>query len=109
MSDANSPLTTGHFVAAAEDTRVAAPATTLAHDDKHFVDWLTRVSLLMLVVGQAAAGRTESDIWGHLAIGLDMLRERRFFWVDPYSFTRDAFLQKRRSDIRDSNEPDESK
>ncbi len=29
--------------------------------------------------------------------------------LDPYSFTRDAFLQKRRSDIRDSNEPDESK
>ena len=32
--------------------------------------------------------------------------------LDPYSFTRDAFLQKRRSDIRDGNdgnEPDESK
>jgi phospholipid-binding lipoprotein MlaA len=29
--------------------------------------------------------------------------------LDPYSFTRDAFLQKRRSDIHDGNEPDESK
>lgn len=29
--------------------------------------------------------------------------------LDPYSFTRDAFLQKRRSDIHDGYEPDESK
>lgn len=29
--------------------------------------------------------------------------------LDPYSFTRDAFLQKRRSEIHDGSEPDESK
>lgn len=27
--------------------------------------------------------------------------------LDPYSFTRDAFLQKRRSDVHDGNEPDD--
>lgn len=29
--------------------------------------------------------------------------------LDPYSFTRDAFLQKRRGDVHDGNEPDEGK
>lgn len=44
---------------------------------------------MLLVIGEAAAGRTESDIWGHLSIGLDMLRTSQFLWVDPYSFTHD--------------------
>ena len=61
----------------------------LTPGDKTFVDTLVRVWLMLLVLGEAAAGRTESDIWGHLSIGLDMLRSGQFLWVDPYSFTHD--------------------
>ncbi len=61
----------------------------LAPEDKAFVDTLVRVGLALLVFGEAVAGRTESDIWGHLSIGLDMLRTGQFLWVDPYSFTHD--------------------
>ena len=62
---------------------------TISAEDKSYVDTLTRLALLMLVLGRAATGRTDSDIWGHMSIGLDMLRNRQFFWVDPYSFTHD--------------------
>ena len=62
---------------------------SLTPEDKAFVDALIRVGLCLLVVGQAAAGYTDSDIWGHMSIGLDMLRDRHFLWVDPYSFTHD--------------------
>ena len=61
----------------------------LTPGDKTFVDTLVRVGLMLLVLGEATAGRTESDIWGHLSIGLDMLRTGQFLWVDPYSFTHD--------------------
>jgi hypothetical protein len=43
----------------------------------------------LTLLGFATAGRTETDIWGHTAIGLDMLSQGRFLWVDPYSFTSD--------------------
>ena len=66
-----------------------AASRSITTDEKSFVDTLTRLALLLLVVGRAAAGRTESDIWGHMSIGLDMLRDRHFLWVDPYSFTHD--------------------
>jgi hypothetical protein len=63
--------------------------TSASREEKGFVDTLTRIALLILIVGQAAAGRTDSDIWGHMSIGLDMLRDRHFLWADPYSFTHD--------------------
>jgi len=62
---------------------------SITAEEKSFVDALTRLALLLLVLGRAASGRTESDIWGHMSIGLDMLRDRHFLWVDPYSFTHD--------------------
>lgn len=57
--------------------------------DKALFDTVIRLTLVILVLGQAAAGRTETDIWGHMSIGLDMLASRSFLWVDPYSFTHD--------------------
>ena len=47
------------------------------------------MSIMVIVLGLAAAGRTDTDIWGHMSIGLDMLRSRSFLWVDPYSFASD--------------------
>ena len=67
-----------------------SPATrTLPAEDRAFFETLVRVALAIVLVGQAAAGFTDTDIWGHMAIGLDMLRSRQFMWVDPYSFTSD--------------------
>ena len=57
--------------------------------DRAFVDTAIRYALALVLLGQAAAGATDSDIWGHMAFGLDMLRNRQFMWVDPYSFTSD--------------------
>ena len=57
--------------------------------DKALFDTVIRFMLVILVLGQATAGHTETDIWGHMSIGLDMLRSRSFLWVDPYSFTHD--------------------
>ena len=45
--------------------------------------------LLVIVLGLAAAGRTDTDIWGHMSFGLDMLRSRSFLWTDTYSFASD--------------------
>src|SRR4051812_12829655 len=64
-------------------------ARPLAPEDKALVDRVAHAALFLLVIGQAAAGRTETDIWGHMSIGLDMLRTGQFLWVDPYSFTHD--------------------
>lgn len=57
--------------------------------DRALFQTVTRAGLLILVLGQAAAGYTDTDIWGHMSIGLDMLSTRQFLWVDPYSFTHD--------------------
>lgn len=57
--------------------------------DRAIVDTIVRSALAVLLIGQATIGYTDSDIWGHMSIGLDMLRDRRFLWVDPYSFTHD--------------------
>ena len=62
---------------------------TLPPEDRAFFETLVRVALAIVLLGQAAAGFTDTDIWGHMAIGLDMLRSRQFMWVDPYSFTSD--------------------
>lgn len=62
---------------------------SLSAEDRSFLDTLLRCALAILLVGQAAAGFSDTDIWGHMSIGLDMLRERAFLWVDPYSFTHD--------------------
>jgi hypothetical protein len=64
-------------------------ARSITPEEKSFVDTLARIALVLLILGQGAAGRTDSDIWGHMSIGLDMLRDRHFLWVDPYSFTHD--------------------
>lgn len=57
--------------------------------DKALFDTVIRLALVTLVLGQATAGHTETDIWGHMSIGLDMLASRGFLWTDPYSFTHD--------------------
>lgn len=64
------------------------PDQAAAHDRALFYT-VTRVSVLLLVLGQATAGYTDTDIWGHMSIGLDMLKFGRFLWQDPYSFTHD--------------------
>ncbi len=67
-----------------------SPATrTLAPEERAFFETLVRIALAIVLLGQAVAGFTDTDIWGHMAIGLDMLRNRQFMWVDPYSFTSD--------------------
>lgn len=66
-----------------------ATGRTLHPDDKAYVDSLQRIALAVVLCGWAAAGTTDTDIWGHMAIGLDMLTSGRFLWVDPYSFTHD--------------------
>ena len=58
-------------------------------EEKAFVNTLVKAGLLLLIVGQAAAGYSDSDIWGHMSIGLDMLNGHQFLWTDPYSFTSD--------------------
>lgn len=65
------------------------PSDPAPAQDKALFETITRVGLLILVLGQAAAGYTETDIWGHMSIGLDMLARGGFLWVDPYSFTHD--------------------
>jgi hypothetical protein len=57
--------------------------------DRAVVDRLVIWSLAIVLAGQAAAGVTESDIWGHTAIGLDTLAAGHLLRVDPYSFTHD--------------------
>lgn len=61
----------------------------LSADDRAFVDKAFTLALLVIVAGLAAAGWTDTDIWGHMSIGLDMLQSRTFLWVDPYSFASD--------------------
>jgi len=58
-------------------------------EEKAFVNSLVKAGLLLLIVGQAAAGYSDSGIWGHMSIGLDMLNGYQFLWIDPYSFTSD--------------------
>ena len=43
--------------------------------------------LTLVFVAIAASARTETDVWGHVKFGLDILRTRRLAAVDPYSFT----------------------
>lgn len=52
--------------------------------------------VLLAAVGAAAAlfalatrTQADSDLWGHLRFGLDVLRTHRLPGVDPYSFTQD--------------------
>jgi hypothetical protein len=47
--------------------------------------WLAGAALVVI----ASMGVTETDIWGHLRFGLDILRTHRLPLVDPYSFTSD--------------------
>jgi hypothetical protein len=64
-------------------------ARTATPEERSFVDAIARRVLFLLILGQAARGYADSDIWGHTAIGLDMLRSRGLLRVDPYSFTHD--------------------
>jgi hypothetical protein len=73
----------------AERDPAGATPGAMTPGDKALVDTLLRLCLALALLGLATTGMTETDIWGHFAIGLDMLREHRFFWVDPYSFTHD--------------------
>lgn len=57
--------------------------------DTTFIDTTLRVALAIVLIGQATVASTDTDIWGHTAFGLDMLRTWRLTWTDPYSFTSD--------------------
>ncbi|MFN7982030.1 MAG: hypothetical protein U0Q11_09250 [Vicinamibacterales bacterium] len=58
--------------------------------NKAFVDLLVRAAVAVLLVGNAVVGYADSDIWGHMAIGVDTLRLGHLLRVDPYSFTHDV-------------------
>lgn len=58
-------------------------------EETAFFDLLLRAVLTIVLIGRAAAGTTDTDIWGHMAIGLDTLQGGRFLWSDPYSFASD--------------------
>ena len=70
---------------------LAAPADSTTHPKTEMVDlgWaitgFTWLVILLLVAGIAG----DPDIWGHLRFGLDVLAQRGFPLVDPYSFTQD--------------------
>jgi hypothetical protein len=49
-----------------------------------------RASLALVAVAIGAYGVTDTDIWGHLRFGLDILHARALPDVDPYSFTSTA-------------------
>lgn len=51
---------------------------------------IARVAVGTVLVGWAAAGVTDTDIWGHLRFGLDMLDLGRLPSADTYSFTGNA-------------------
>src|SRR6478736_1000644 len=68
---------------------MSVPTHSLTSEERACVDSIARIALVVLVVGTASRGFSDSDIWGHMSIGLDMLRDRHFLWVDPYSFTHD--------------------
>ena len=64
-------------------------ARPLDAQNKAFVDLLARAVVGVLLVGNAVVGYADSDIWGHMAIGVDTLRLGHLLRVDPYSFTHD--------------------
>lgn len=51
--------------------------------------WLF-VCLCAAVFTLSTDTRADSDLWGHLRFGLDMLRQHRLTAIDPYSFTQDV-------------------
>jgi hypothetical protein len=46
-----------------------------------------RASLVVFALAIGTYGLAETDIWGHLRFGLDILRDRAIPAIDPYSFT----------------------
>ncbi len=48
---------------------------------------LFHVPLLTVIVALGAVGGTETDIWGHLRFGLDILHARAIPFADSYAFT----------------------
>ena len=50
---------------------------------------MTRLAVGIVLTGWAAAGITDTDIWGHIRFGLDFLASGHLPWHDPYSFTSD--------------------
>ena len=50
---------------------------------------MTRLAVGIVLTGWAAAGFTDTDIWGHVRFGLDFLASGHLPWRDPYSFTSD--------------------
>jgi hypothetical protein len=43
--------------------------------------------VVLVIIAVAAGAETETDVWGHIRFGLDMLDTHRLPVVDPYSFT----------------------
>lgn len=62
------------------------PATA---DRDRVLQSILRWTLAIVLIGQATAAFTDTDIWGHMAFGLDVLQSRHLPWTDPYSFTSD--------------------
>ncbi len=65
------------------------PARAVTAQDSAFLDGLVRCAVAALLLANAAVGYADSDIWGHMSIGLDTLRQGHLLRVDPYSFTHD--------------------
>ena len=66
-----------------------SPTRATLPEDRAFIETLIRYALAIVLLGQASAAVTDTDIWGHMAFGFDMLHNRQLMWVDPYSFTSD--------------------
>lgn len=66
-----------------------SPSRELDAQDRAFVDGLVRLAVAVLLLANAVVGYTDSDLWGHMAIGIDTLRLGHLLRVDPYSFTHD--------------------
>ena len=48
---------------------------------------LARLPILVMLIALGARGVTDSDVWGHMLFGLDLLATRALPAVDRYSFT----------------------
>jgi hypothetical protein len=64
-------------------------AGELSQHDRALVDTIGAWSVLLVLTGWAAGGRTDTDVWGHSTIGRWMIEHRAFLWIDPFSFTHD--------------------
>src|SRR5947208_1213689 len=72
-------------------------ASTIQRSPPSQAEWIAQAQILgiariavgITLVGWAATGLTDTDIWGHIRFGLNLLTSHRIPFRDTYSFTTD--------------------